>query len=466
MKPISLPFVYFFVAFFCCLFFVFFQPPFRIVDEQRHYIAAAALADRTAVCSNLLHPINKTHVDLIAKLGMKPTDLFTQPGFDWNYITHYSEEKTSSTVLVKGIACVTPLFGHSFSALGIWLGEMTGQNQLTSFYFARILNAVLGVFLTSAAIAITPYYRRLLFCLGMLPTVLFHYSSITYDTIVVSGFFLIFAVFLRIWVYKKWKWQFLTLLIPGAFGLILKPFYFPLVLPFFGLLFYRISWLRKYLLIGLVVLIGLVASGPVLFARNYSPVTYTGRPFEYQYFHETYDHLIQKYGYSLNAYDQAGSLIDRPGLFVKILLTSLFFIFPINLLEIIGYFGWEKHFFSPFTIIIILVTFVMFFSSEARPKLFTLRQRTVLLGGVLVSFFGLYLFMYLFLTTPGLPYINGVQGKYFIPMILPFFISIIGGNKTTIPVAFTKKPYLYLVIGMFFLSLLFILLDFFVWYSS
>jgi uncharacterized membrane protein len=89
---------------------------------------------------------------------------------------------------------VTTPCAYLMPALGITLARVIGLNTLWLLYLGRVFNLLLFVLVVSYAIHRIPFGKELLFGVSILPMTLHLAASYSYDVLLISGFFLLTAV--------------------------------------------------------------------------------------------------------------------------------------------------------------------------------------------------------------------------------------------------------------------------------
>ena len=94
---------------------------------------------------------------------------------------------------------------------------------------------------------------------------------------------------------------------------------------------------------------------------------------------------------------------------------------------LVGYFGWFAYHINDVYIAVYFLLFWYICNGEA--STLSNKNKLILFISVFISVFGCFLAMYLFSTNYKASYIEGVQGRYFIPLIIPFVISFMGKKE-------------------------------------
>ena len=118
------------------------------------------------------------------------TNLLTRPA-----------ETEDITVTFDNAGRIVPDIVYLPMAIGITLGRLLGLSTLLTYYIGRILNLIVFIVITSIAIRIAPYGKNLMAMIMLLPISLQQASSASYDSIINAVILLYIAFILML--YKK-----------------------------------------------------------------------------------------------------------------------------------------------------------------------------------------------------------------------------------------------------------------------
>ncbi len=462
----KLPVIYLVFGGLACVFFAIFIPPFRIPDEQRHYLAASALVEGHVFCNDGQHLISKNRLHLIEQMGLDKSMVVPPPGFDWTRVFSYQSLPDSSYQSVRTLVCGAPLYGHTAAAVGIFLAHFFSLSPIHELYFGRVFNSVFGLLLVAAAIRITPDFKRLFFALGLLPVVLLHFATISYDSLSTPGLFLLFAVFLRLIRFRSISKWWLMCCLPGIAAVILKPFYYPIFFVFSFLLFQKFFLLRK-LLIGVNILVlGIIfyyLTSVFLFHPSVNNAT---RMDQYTFFQESNVHLLEGTDFRFDQLYQIKQIIFHPLIFIKASLYTSAMTIAFLPAEFFGYLGLDVRFYFGMGVVVLgLMSVLGLWMDGVVDKFsFYLVEKRLLVFGVVSSVILLYMYLFIANTAADVVWVNGVQGKYFVPLLLIAAAPFAAKSKITILASRMKIYYLILVL-LFVLMYIFILQYLFLWYG-
>ncbi|MCT2996250.1 DUF2142 domain-containing protein [Propionibacterium freudenreichii] len=200
------------------LFFIAVIPPGYNPDEPSHFLRAAQLgegqltgrqiaddqfseiavgAPRQTFGGDVPRAVAElfaaTHVfpEATHPMGVEKTS-----SIDWRKARglHITNETVSAGITAEAYS---PLV-YAPTLIPYWLGKLLDLPVLVIFYLARILNLAAGLFLTWAAIKLIPRGKWIMLMVGLLPTTIIQFSSVSSDPVAIGLGFLAVALALRI----------------------------------------------------------------------------------------------------------------------------------------------------------------------------------------------------------------------------------------------------------------------------
>ena len=169
-----------------CLAFALLTPPFQAPDEPQHFSRSVRLAEGNVLAERSGGRIGGTIPRAFADLSIiafpreafgvpiryRPADLSRaaapRPGKDRVFIEFANVANYAPTLYVP-------------QALGVAAGGAAGLSPLASFYVARIVNTLAFLALLWGAVRILPFGRTILLCIAALPTVAYQGASVSPD---------------------------------------------------------------------------------------------------------------------------------------------------------------------------------------------------------------------------------------------------------------------------------------------
>ncbi len=289
-------------------------------------------------------------------------------------------------------------------ATGILIGRILGMQTLGLLYFGRFFNLLFYAALFYLVLRIAPVGKRSFFVVGLLPMHLLLASSLSADPISTSLLALFVAVFLKLRVMNKrlTNTQFVMLgLLVAAISLTKLPV--PLCLLLLVLVPYTTfgqSKKTKLIAIFLFGMIGVAVGGAWLMKA-----TSISTPFGPA---------------GVNQANQISSIIQHPKIFIRALSDTIFrgnssasldqYVLALGNLE-----AW-----LPLWLTLAYTLFLGFTikQSKASVSIFKIYEKVFITGLIITMIFIILLLLYLSWTPVGLTVINGIQARYFTPLLL------------------------------------------------
>lgn len=331
-------------------------------------------------------------------------------------------------------------------SFGLFLGRIFSLSFAQSIMLAKFMNLLCYTVLGYLSVRTAKYGKGLIAALALLPNYLFAATVFTYDS-VVNGF-LLWAIVLTTNLLSARKqqitWQ-QTLLILGAFlaGSTAKAIYILMALLLVFLSKERFgSRLRSFLFKASVAAI----CGLLLYTVFFPPVSASSN-------YELIGNLAyagDKRTQGTSVLGQISYLLENPVTYTALLLRSM-------LTEVVDFFTGRKLFLNygylgDFSVICTwigaaaLLSAAVFSPKEEHRESLTAGCRSL----YLVMIFGVsavvWTSMYISFTAVGSSTIEGVQGRYFLPLFLPFLYCFMNA-RYTLPIK--QEHYNKLVMGIF-----------------
>ena len=296
--------------------------------------------------------------------------------------------------------------GYIFSALFVKIIDFFVNSPMIIFYFGRIGNLVFSLFIIYKSLKIAPRYNRILLFIVSIPMFIQQMCSYSYDSPLNSLSILLVSYFLAIMDNKidlniKLK---IKLFIIMLFLLSVKMIYLPLIVLLFLIPSEKYGGIKKKVTYFITIITGLLcfyflinnifisSADAIISSSNESNLSY----------------LLSS---PLSLFGIAYNTIKINGIFY---VTSLF-----------GHFSWFKFQLNGFSIVLYLIfMFYLFFGEESCLKKIR-KNKVLIMFSILIMVAAIFASMYLFWSTYKLGYVDGVQGRYFIPLLGLFSLLII-----------------------------------------
>lgn len=313
------------------------------------------------------------------------------------------------------------------SAVGFSISQIAGFSTIVSIYFARFFNLAVYIVLLFIAIRNIPQGKRILSVVALLPMTIHQVASLSYDATILGMAFLLLALILKA-ISEERRISRKEAIAIVVISCLLAPC--KVVYSLISLLALFISndkfesrlqgIVFKVLVFGLSILYICLTSlfSISLIAENQAPEE-------------------GMRGYALS------SIAERPGWFINLFINTCFERSDFLLFSMLGYWlgsfqeGLQLPiaFFMPFLFILLLAAIRNRKEYPLRPAI-----RISMLAIFVCVFLLTTLTMFLAFTKIGFEVIDGVQGRYFLPVLPLLLFGLMG--KTIV----TEKDYTYLLV--------------------
>lgn len=397
--------------------YVFVVPIYRGHDEHAHFFRAYEIS--TGVFNTPIIDEKSLTTIPAAFFDVLHEDYYT----DYRYIntTYYDDVIRSAnvnvdkdnTIYVGGeyMAVYSPI-PYIPQALTIKIVSLFTNNLLIIFYMTRIVNLLVSVFLLYLAVKTIPFGKKIIFFICIIPTTLSQIASVSPDALTITSSILFIAYLLKL-IYSKDKITKRNIIILSVISIVLglcKIVYIPFAL--LALLIPKDKYSKKsdrILMVALAVILPIIAN-----------LAWLGVASVHLSLIDNNKSDVQK----LN-------ILSNPIEYLRICFYTLYHDFDLYLMQLFG--GYMEHvetvrvgWINVIAYIIIFVLIVLF-DNDVKDKLD--KKMKIAMSIVLFIICALiYTSIYMQWSTLKNFYINGVQGRYFIELLLPFMI-LLGQNK-------------------------------------
>lgn len=295
------------------------------------------------------------------------------------------------------------------------VAEIIGFGSAFQFYLGKFISLLLFVFAFAYAIHIAKIGKTPLFVLGLVPLSLFQAISYSRDGLIIAGITLSMVAFINIIIDKKSKvdFKFVALFtLPLLVACLGKANYFPLLLlalfiPKDRFKNNKQKNMFKFLIISITLLVLSTFAVELIFNNsNMGDNRGNGH---------------------VNVSEQINVIINNPinylNIFFKNMLNTFSRLFSNNI-GTFAYLGNGSYYLG--SIFIILLFISLFTKNEKEDNMVLLgRYKILILFIILVVVFGINLALYLEFTSVGTNYIDGVQPRYYLPILYILFTCLI-----------------------------------------
>ena len=329
--------------------------------------------------------------------------------YDLDTIKNCLKQKDNK-VIYNSSHGTSPLLGYIPQALGIKIADIISNSPLFIFYFGRLFSFAISFLICYFAIKNTPKYKSLFLFVATMFMFVQQMISYSYDSILNSISLLYISLLLKI-MYGDKKVKIKDFIIPTlCLSLILnvKAVYFPLVV--FMFLIPKDKFEKnKYLYIFTSVFLSIFSLK--LFSYLIS-LTLKGNV----------SSIINN-----DSSKQLSYLLHHPLFIFAVAFNTIKFHSVFYIRGLIGYFGWFAFKINDlYFIVYLLFALYVIFSEKSS---FSKKSRLIIFIFAFVSFVAIFGAMYLLWSDYKSKLVFGVQGRYFIPLIIPFMISLVPSKR-------------------------------------
>lgn len=397
--------------------------PFQVQDEAAHFLKAAQIsagncfgvkdADHNVGAytpQGALDLVQVKEFDLLRKHPERKVDVLRATQ------TRLSAIQWGENLVFSATSAINyPPTGYVFHAIALRLSQALHINVLSSFFLARLFNALGCVALSCMAIALATRGKWYLFILLSLPMTLFQFGSLSQDGILISSVALGSAMLSR-YLDEEGSESRRLMLVIGSIFLVLvatlgKPVYMPVLLAV-----HLVVWMknRGYAagmvissLCSLIIVVGWTAMG---YSAGYSSA-----------------------GSDVSASGQLGYLYSEPFALITVVLQKT----AVNLTKeasgFIGIFGWRDtelpvYSYGAVKGLLALILLMNCYAFIRKRQSFSLIAAVAV--AIVASMFLVSLALYLTWTPVGLQTVYGVQGRYMIPIACFASVAMVDGYRS------------------------------------
>lgn len=390
------------------LFFVVVTPPFQAPDENQHYMKALLLSQGQVLTSHRGAMIGAVLPN--AALDIHAVDFPTDPDGRVQLYTLAMLAKSWSADAARpgerfadfpNVASYAPTL-YAPGAAGLMLGEAVGLPRLGAFYMGRLVNALTALALLFAALRIMPFGRLAMLAVALLPTFAYQNGSLSSDAVINGIGFLGLAIALRIGAQGANTGGTTVATLTAPVLALAKGVYLPLMAA--GLRWPLWRGRSNWTLLAVMAL----GAGVFIVWMRYSGGSQA-----------LYHIASRKTGETMMTAplaEQLRVILNDPVGFVHILVTSVADRSPVYALQMVGRFGWNAILLPLVAYPVAGIMLAAAVLSGAQER-FDMGQRIwwlMVAAGVAIL---IETAMYLTGTPYAADYIQGTQGRYFLPVL-------------------------------------------------
>ena len=391
--------------------------PNAAADETKHMYAATSFANKITNVADSDEPytyytrvtdaLNGLDKNISASnYSVMAQKMVEKPSKEDKYLIKASSE-------VYNYSPVAAFF-YSPAIIGIVIGRALGLNGILTYTIARLLMLTVYLVLGALAIRKIPMGKNILALVMLMPTAISRAACVSEDAIIHGTAFL-FVAYAVSFIMSRKKIKTCDAVIMAVCGVIIAMskggVYLPLLLLLFMIPKENFGTKIKYpsiVAVSIAVAIGaFIVANPTLikdFAGSDSQLIYTDS--------ET--------GYSL------GRIISNPKESLQTLLATIFVKSGDHYSEMLaGGFGWLQIYVSDLTVVMCTILLaISVLNLDGKEICFSKKQRILTYVAIFVGGLLIIASMWIFWSPDTTGYIQGIQGRYFLPYLFPALLAL------------------------------------------
>ncbi len=380
-------------------------PPFQVPDEPFHFYRNASMSEYK-VGESIKDMYNQGHIETLPDMSCVNYSEINGKDFvsDKNDIINCLASSDATDQYAGRTE--QAFLGAIIPSVGIRVMNYFSDSPLLIFYSGRLMHLLVSVFILYKAIKMTPKYKASMLVVALMPMSVFLIGSYSYDSILISISIFFVAKFLHLKESKlRLKWSdYLIFLVMAIYFFNVKIVYLPIALLLlflpkecFGTNKYKCIKLFLYFstlillssTVNFVASIGEIASVP-------SPVDPGGSNLEY--------------------------ILGNPLYIFRLAYETITTLLPFYIQSLVGSFGWLKFHIDEIFILAYITMFIYLVVAEKSSL--SAKEKVIFFIVNLFMISGVFAAMYFSWSDYQSPIIVGVQGRYFIPILVPFIVCL------------------------------------------
>jgi uncharacterized membrane protein len=395
------------------LFYTIVTPPFQAPDENQHYMKALALTQgklTTQARGNAIGAELPRDALAIHMLDF-PTDVPPVPRrFDSAQVKQSAVMDARRPGMAfadfPNVANYAPTL-YAPGAAGLKIGQIAGLPRIHAFYAGRMVNALTGLALLASALLLLPFGRNAMLATALLPTFAYQTGSLSPDAVINGLGFLGLALALRAGFMRAAPTHGIALFVTAPLLALCKGVYLPLMAA-------GLRWRQHRQDVRPGLILAAMALGAVAFVGW---MHYSGGS------QALYHIQSRKTGETMMTAPLAAQLqviLRDPAGYATILVGSVIERAPVYTLQIVGRFGWNAILLPllAYPLALLMLGAGVTSGSGVRVGVGQRLWWLAVAAGVALL---IETAMYLTGTPLAADYIQGTQGRYFLP-ILPLVL--------------------------------------------
>ncbi|AIQ38143.1 MULTISPECIES: DUF2142 domain-containing protein [Paenibacillus] len=396
---------------------VFLFPPFDHLDELEHYYRAYEVSEGKFINQTVDGQIgNYIPYSLISTVDK--VRYIHQTGFQYKIVDEAFSMKLNpdERTFYRNYASIYSPVLYIPQALGIIVSRVFNAAPITMLYLGRLFNFLAYISIIYFSLKIVPFKKMLILIIALLPMSLIQASSLSADAVIIASSILFISIILKL-TYTKEVSKITTkdiclLVLVGMFMSISKPVYVPLLLLIFIIPYQKFGAKKNYF--KKIFLILTCCTLPMII-WNLMSLTNIAVP-------------DLRGGESVSPSDQVHFVLTHPFRYIKVIFDTFLNLGSQQFLAMLGKtvtnYGYGL---SP--VLIFGFIFLLFFMAipnrsylEEERMQVKVSQKIIFMAIISCVLVLTYTALYTGFTPVGGSIINGIQGRYFLPVSPLFFL--------------------------------------------
>jgi uncharacterized membrane protein len=392
-------------------------PPFDQLDEFDHFLRSFEVSEGMFVNQVTQHGLgNYIPVSLVDTVHK--TQFINGKGYQYGVVKEAFETKLnpSNRIFIRNYASSYPPTIYIPQAIGVTIGRFLFNSPLMMMYLGRICNLLAYLTIVYTALKIVPIKKNLFFIMALLPMSINQASSLSGDSVLISAS-LLFVAYILYLTYGKVEQiklkHVLTTIGIGIFVGVSKVVYIPMVLLFLIIPLRKFIEKKDFIKKLLSVIAGFTIPYLIWNWLNLANLSIPDV--------RTHAGVLPK--------EQILFIVTHPFQYLKFLVDSVINLGESKFLGMLGTVVAIYHYSTPDIVIYSYLFLMILFgltNDESDLRLFKSRKidKTIMVFVMLAVLLLIYTALYVGFTPVGYSIVLGIQGRYFIPVAILFFLSI------------------------------------------
>ncbi|NHM33949.1 DUF2142 domain-containing protein [Neobacillus terrae] len=392
-------------------------PPFDQLDEFDHFLRSFEVSEGMFVNQVTQHGLGNyipgSLIDTIHK-----TQFINGTGYQYDIVKEAFETKLtpSNRVFFRNYASSYPPTIYIPQAIGLWVGRLFFDSPMMMMYLGRIFNLFAYVTIVYFALKIVPIKKNLFYIMALLPMSINQAATLSGDSMIISSAFL-FTAYVLYMAYGNVERITLKHILAtigiGIFICVSKIVYYPIAFLFFLIPLRKFIDKKDFIKKLLLVFAGFTIPYLIWNWLNLANLSIPDV--------RTHAGVLPK--------GQISFILTHPFLYIKVLIDSFIGLGQSKFLGMLGIGISIYHYSTPdiviYTFLFLMILFGLV-NDERDLELYKYRKmdKAIIVFVMLAIILLVYTALYVGYTPVGHSIVNGVQGRYLVPVSIFMFLSI------------------------------------------